>query len=149
MDILKIIIFKHIFGYIFQGFAIILGVYLFNKEKLKAKEYVFASLLLIVSTYLVKLLPISYGVHTILNLLVLFFICTFMLDMQAFLTVRSSLLVTVLLLLSEIVNVAIMIAIFGQKRFELFMNNPIDKAIIGVPASITFVLIEQLLQLHL
>lgn len=138
MDLLKILLFKYLFGYILQGFAIVLGVYAFNKQKLVLKEYFMASSLVIVISYFVRLLPISYGVHTILNLVFLYLICTFILKMPGYTTVRSSLFVTVLLLISEMLLVAVMISTIGQASFEKLMQNPIDKAIIGAPVSICF-----------
>ncbi len=138
MDLLKIIIFEYLFGYILQGFAIVLGVYAFNKQKLGFKKYVFASVLVIAISYLARLLPISYGVHTILNLVFLYLICTFILKMPGYSTVRSTLFVTVLLLVSEMILVAVMIGALGQDKFEALMLNPIDKAIIGAPGSIGF-----------
>jgi len=141
MDILKTVIFEDLFGYILQGFAIVLGVYAFNKQKLNFKKYMLASILVMFFSFLVRYLPISYGVHTILNILFSFLICTLFLGMPGYSTVRSTLFVTVLLLINEMVLVAIMISILGQEKFEDMMQYPIEKAILVAPASISFALI--------
>jgi hypothetical protein len=58
--------------------------------------------------------------------------------MSIYSAIRSTLLVTVLLLLSEMANVWLMISIFGQESFAQKMSVPLEKAIIGLPGAITF-----------
>lgn len=141
MELIKIIIFEYLFGYILQGFSIVLGVYAFNKQELKFKKYILASTLVMIISFFVGYIPISYGVHTILNLLFLFLICTLLLKMPGYSTVRSTLFVTILLLINEMVLISIMISILGQEKFEDMMQYPVEKAILVAPASISFALI--------
>ena len=141
MELMKIIIFEYIFGYILQGFSIVLGVYAFNKQELKFKKYILASTLVMIISFFVGYIPISFGVHAILNLLFLFLICTLLLNMPGYSTVRSTLFVTILLLINEMVLIAIMISILGQEKFEDMMLYPVEKAILVAPSSISFALI--------
>ncbi|MDD4774146.1 MAG: hypothetical protein PHZ09_11200 [Eubacteriales bacterium] len=141
MEIVKIIVFEYIFGYILQGFSFTLGISAFNRQKIDFKKYIFVSIVLSAFIFLVRLLPISFGVHTILNLLFLFAICVLFLKMPIYATIRSTLIVTVLLLLSESLNVAVMIGILGNDEFNRRMLIPLEKAIIGLPGALIFSLI--------
>ena len=141
MELLKIIIFEYLLGYCLQGFTIVLGIFAFNRRKITLKSYVLTSLLATIIIYCVRLLPISFGVHTIINMLLLIVICIIVLKMPAYTTIRSVLLVIVLLLICEMVNVAIMIQIIGNVKFESMMLIPLEKAIIGAPGAVLFTLI--------
>ncbi len=142
MEWFKILIFEFLLGFGLQGFAVVLGIYAFTKHKLVIKDYILSSSLVISISYLVRLLPISFGIHTLLNMLFLFLICIIILKLPAYLTIRSSIIVTVLLLICEMVDVAIMLIIFGKENFESMMLMPLIKALMGFPASIMFVLIN-------
>ena len=141
MEVLKLIIFEYLLGYVLQGFTITLGVYAFNRRRIELKPYVLASALVIVISYFVRLLPIGFGVHAILNVLFLFLICTFFLQMPAHTTVRSALLATVLLVVCEMIDVWIVVAIIGIEKFESLMLVPSQKALISTPGSILFIIL--------
>ena len=141
MEWFKIMIFEFLLGFGLQGFAIVLGIYAFTKQKLIVKDYILSSFLVISISYLVRLLPISFGIHTLLNMLFLFLVCIILLKMPAYSTIRASLIVTMLLLICEMIDVAVMIVIFGKEKFESLMLIPLAKALIGFPASILFVII--------
>lgn len=141
MEWFKIMIFEFLLGFGLQGFAIVLGIYAFTKQKLIVKDYILSSFLVISISYLVRLLPISFGIHTLLNMLFLFLVCIILLKMPAYSTIRASLIVTMLLLICEMIDVAVMIVIFGKEKFESLMLIPLAKALIGFPASILFVMI--------
>jgi len=144
MEWLKIIIFEFLFGFGLQGFAIVLGIYAFTKQKLVVKDYILSSFLVLSVSYFVRLLPISFGIHTLLNMLFLFLICIIILKMPAYSTIRASFIVTMLLLICEMIDVAVMIVIFGKEKFESLMLMPLAKALIGFPASIMFLIITSL-----
>jgi hypothetical protein len=130
--------FEFLLGYMLQGFAIVLGIYTFNKQEINLKDYCLASGLVMVVSCLVRLLPISFGVHTIINMLFLFVICILLLKMPMYTTLRSMSLITVLLLLFEMVDVAVISSVVGNERFESLMQNSLHKSMIGVPANVLF-----------
>ncbi len=141
MKPLEIIIFEFVLGYVLQGFAIVLGIFVLNRQKITLKKYFIASVLVIIISYSVRLLPISFGVHTILNVLFLFLICVIVLKMPAYTTVRSALLITMILLICEMADVAVMVAILGKTKFEYMMTDSVEKALIGFPGAVFFSLL--------
>jgi hypothetical protein len=144
MKPLELIIFEFLLGYVLQGFAIVLGIFVFNRQKIVFRSYIIASGHVIIISYLVRLLPISFGVHTVLNVLFLFLICVIVLKMPAYDTVRSALLVTMLLLICEMADVAVMVGLLGKSKFESLMSDPVEKAIIGFPGAVFFFLLVAL-----
>jgi hypothetical protein len=141
MEALKIIVFEYLFGYCLQGFAIVVGIYAFNRQRIILKNYIAASILVMVISFLVRLLPISFGVHTIINILFLYLICVILLKMPAYTTIRSTSLVTVLLLICEMVDVAIIVAILGKEQFESLMFNSLQRSYIALPGNVIFALV--------
>lgn len=139
METFKVIMFEFILGYMLQGLAIVFGIYTFNRQKINGKDYILASGLVIFGSCFVRLLPISFGVHTIINMMLLFIICILLLKMPMYTTLRSMSLVTILLLLFEMVDVAVISSVIGNERFEELMVDPIHRAMIGVPANVLFV----------
>ena len=141
MELLKIIIFEYLLGYCLQGFTFVLGVFAFSRRKIVLKTYVLTSLLVTVIIYVVRLLPISFGVHTIIIMLFLILICIIILKVPAYTTIWSVLLIMVLLLICEMADIAVMIQILGEEKFQSMMLLTSDKAIIGSVPTIFFAML--------
>lgn len=138
MELLGIIVFEYILGYALQAFAYLLGVHAFMRRKLVVKEYIIVGSIFTVGSILMRHLPISFGVHTILNIVLLFIISITLLKMPVYTSARSILFVTVLLLIAEIASVLIMRGILGQETFSHHMSIRLDKAVMGIPATFAF-----------
>jgi len=141
MELLEIIIFEYLLGYCLQGFTFVLGVFAFNRRKIVLKTYVLTSLLVTIVIYCVRLLPISFGVHTIIIMLFLILTCIIILKMPAYTTIWSAVLIIVLCLISEMAVIAVMILSLGKEKFESMMLVPLDKAIIGCAAEVLFAIL--------
>ena len=140
METLKVIIFEYLLGFGLQSFAVVLGIYALNKQKIILKNYMLASILLMIISSLVRLLPISYGVHIIINILFLYLICVIPLKMPVYTTIRSALLVVVLILVCEMVVTAFIMTIIGKDHFESLMKDSLRRSYIGVLANVIFTL---------
>jgi hypothetical protein len=88
-----------------------------------------------------RLLPISFGVHTLLILVCLFLLAIFFLKMPAFATLKAILAITVLLLMTELVSVLCLTSIVGQAKVDSLMKDALGKAIIALPSSVIFAVI--------
>lgn len=141
MEVLGRIIFEYLFGYVLQGFVYVLGIYAFNRrriERSQVSKYILVSLFFAVVSFLVRLLPIYFGVHTVLDLILLFLVSITVLKMPIYVTVRSTLFVTVLLLVTEALCVGLMTLLLGQEVFEQKMLDPLEKAILALPGVFLF-----------
>ncbi len=137
MRIIEFMLFEFLLGYILQGFAYCLGIYAFSIRKIDSK-YIIASISLIVLSYIMRLLPVSFGVHTILILVCLFLISIFYLKLQAFAAIRSILIITVLLLMIELVSVVLINLVVGEEQVNTMMQSSLGKSIIALPSSVIF-----------
>ena len=144
METLKLILFKYILGYGLQAFTAIFGIYVFNRQKIEIKKYIAASTIAAIIAYLVRLLPISFGVHTIFDMLASIVICILLLKMPAINTIRSMSIVFVQIIVSEIISLGTMSIMIGKDRVDTLMNNPVQKAITGVPINLLFLLLVTL-----
>ncbi|HBR31973.1 MAG TPA: hypothetical protein DD733_07810, partial [Clostridiales bacterium] len=59
-----------IFGYFFQFMGHAIAIHTFNKRQIKPKSFLLMTVIFAVSAYLIRLLPIVFGYHTILNMIV-------------------------------------------------------------------------------
>lgn len=138
MENFRLILMKNILGFSLQSFAMVLGIYTFNRQKILFKDYILTSIIVTVVTYLTKLLPITIGVQTIINLILTYLICVIFLKMPAYKTIRSTSICVVLILLCEMVITLIVVKIIGQEQFEIIVNDPIQRHYIGVLANTLF-----------
>ena len=146
MENFEIILIKNILGFGLQSFAMVLGIYTFNKQRVIFKDYITTSIVVTILTYIMKLLPISIGVQTIINMILIYLICVIFLKMPAYKTIKSTSLCVVLILLCEMIVTAIVVKIIGQEQFEILVNDPIQRHYIGVLANIAFAII--IISLH-
>ena len=149
MELFKIILFEYVLGYMIQGFTVVLGIYALNRQKINLKNYIFTSVFITITSCLVKLLPINFGIHSILNMVILFLICTLILKMHAFNTMRSAIIMTIMLMVIEMIYVTVMRLIIGEKQLEYLMLNLDERTIFILPITIIFVILTVSLYIFL
>jgi hypothetical protein len=132
---------KNILGFVLQSFAIVLGIYTFNRKRLIFKEYLLTSIFVTILIYFMKILPIAVGVQTILNMISIYLICVLFLKMPAYKTIRSTSICFVLILFCEMIVTAIVVKIIGPEQFEIIVKDPMQKYYIGVLANTLFAII--------
>lgn len=117
-----------------ESFLFILAIYVFSKTKINKRIYIISSLLYAMSTYIIRLLPIDYGVHMILSVLCLLFILVAYNKFEVILSIKNIIIIYLIQFLSEAINV-IILNIMNLDLNELF-KNPINKTILGLPSLI-------------
>ena len=90
-----------------EAFLMVLAAYCFANKKVNGKNYVVSSLIIALVVYLVRFLPISYGVHTILNVFVLIFLIFNINKIDLIASIRASILILMILFICEGLNVCI------------------------------------------
>jgi hypothetical protein len=123
-----------------EGFLDVLAVYVLTRTKIDIKKYITMSLIFIVLIYLVRLLPISNGVNTILALLILVALFVFIPKVEPAKIIISTVVVAILLIISETINGAILFSIFGEETTRSFFENPLSRSISGTPSTVIFAL---------
>ncbi|MBO1265104.1 hypothetical protein J3A84_08710 [Proteiniclasticum sp. SCR006] len=141
MEFSTMILTKYILGFALQSFILVLGVYIFNKQKLILRDYLITSVLVTFVTFFMKSLPISVGVQTIMNMIFMYLICVVYLKMQPYITIRSTALCVVLILISEMIVTAGIVMMYGQTQFQSIVSSGSQRHYIGTMANIVFTII--------
>lgn len=123
-----------------EGFLYLLGVYVFSKIRINKSNYITASLITAVALYFIRLLPIDYGVHTILIILFIIFLSMFYNKVDSIQAVKSTIITFIIQFLSEGINMVILNVIPNLNLNKLF-NNPITKNLLGIPSLIITLII--------
>lgn len=122
------------------------GIYIISRQQIKIKNYIFASVILALSTFYVRELPIHYGVHTIVNNVVTICI-VIIIGIPIIKAIYSTLLMTLMLAIAEIINMFIL-KIFSVD-IEKLLNNVIMKCTLGLPSLVLLALFIFLTSLFL
>ncbi len=149
MENIEIVIIKYILGFGLQSFIMVLGIYTFNKQKLVLREYFITAILVTIVSYIMKFLPITVGVQTIMNMIFTYLVCVVYLKMQPYRTIRSTSLCVVLILVSEMLVTATAVMIIGASQFQIIISDPLQRNYIGALANIVFSMIIALLYYRL
>lgn len=140
MRILGIILFEYILIFALQGFSFIIGNYAICKKKIETKKFIIAGVLFSIIICTMRLLPISFGIHTLLSLITIFIIGIFYLKNPPFTTIITQLILTVFLLIFEFIDTFAFMSILGAEKFNQLMDDGLYKNILGTPPSILFAL---------
>lgn len=124
-----------------ESFLIVLALHFFTHTKVDPPKYVLLSFIYVITTYLIRLLPIQLGINTLLSMLAMILLFqTFykgQLEKVAK-AVASAVIIFVFIMISEVINIYLLQLLFGeQKTLELLSeNNPIIKSISTIPSTI-------------
>ncbi|AJD32329.1 hypothetical protein AAGC94_08895 [Clostridium sporogenes] len=123
-----------------ESFLVIFVIQAFSNSKMNKSKYVLSSTLLSIVIYSIRLLPIHYGVHTILNLIAIIVICTFINEVTPIKSITYSLILMSLLALSEALNLYFIYKIFGENIVNT-LKDPLKKCIYLMPSIIILLII--------
>ncbi|EJO5346329.1 hypothetical protein NRP93_000371 [Clostridium botulinum] len=123
-----------------ECFLFIFIIQSLSNSKLNKNKYILSSILLSIIMYSIRLLPIHYGVHTILNIMAIILICTFINHVTTIKAITYSLILSIFLGLSESLNLFFVYKIFGQNTVDI-LNHPLKKCICIMPSIIILVVI--------
>ena len=111
---LKVTLFETLVRGIPEALTMMLAMYAFANKKLEKKEYLISSLILVLVVYLIRLLPINYGIHTILNIFVLIFLAFNVNKIDLIVSIKASILILMILFLCEGLNLLFIEKFFNE-----------------------------------
>ena len=138
---LRLTVFEFIFRLVPEAFVLILAMIALSNVKLNSKRYIISSLLLAVCEYGIRLLPINYGVPTILDIFVMIIIMWSINKADMVLSIKSSLITTIVLFIIEGLNMLLLSFIF-KDELGVAMSNVVIKILGGLPSFICFAVIS-------
>jgi len=123
-----------------ESFVLMLAMYALSNTKLNVNRYIISSLLLATFEYSVRMLPITYGVHTILNVIIMIILICSINKTDIILAIKASLITTICLFILEGLNTLLLYFIF-KDRLESIILNTMLKTIYVLPSLICFAII--------
>lgn len=116
-----------------EGILLIFANYVITNTKIDKKKMVISGILLGISTYLVRLLPIHFGVHTIILLMVYILLSVKMNHIDFYKAVGSSIICVIVMFCFEWITVTIAINILGIIDAGL-LGDPLMNILCGLPS---------------
>ncbi|WP_147564577.1 hypothetical protein [Clostridium tyrobutyricum] len=120
-----------------ESFLFIFASYLFNHKKFDRNRIIASIIIFSFAVYFIRLLPIQFGIHTILNILVYVAICIKINRIPFTKSITYSLILMAMLSLSEQLNYLILYHIFGQ-NVQTILNNDLFKNLCFMPSMLLF-----------
>lgn len=127
-----------------ESFIYILASYIFSNNKINKTKFILSSILLSLCTFFIRLLPIHFGVHTILFLVAYILICVFMNKIDLIKAISSGLISVITLFVCEGINVVILNELL-QIDIQTTFKEPLTKILYGTPSLFLFGLIINIL----
>lgn len=137
---LRITAFEFIVRTIPETFILIFAMIILSNTKLNVRRYIISSSLLAIGEYFIRMLPINYGVPTILDIFIMIIIMRTINKTDVILAIKASLITTILLFICEGLNIFLLSIIFKDK-LESIMLEPMLKTLYGFPSFICFTII--------
>ena len=146
------IISEIILGFMLQSVSCMIWLFAFYKGEVSIKRFLFYSMSLTAVMLFFRMLPITFGIHTILSIIAIIFIAIWALKMNVYRSVISGILATVLIMLCEIiVYMSMRLFIFGESTSALYLLTKtiynkipgnISNVILFLCVSITFMILK-------
>lgn len=134
---LKITLFELLLRGIPESLLFLLAVYALSKTKFNLIRYLTSCIILCAMVYLVRLLPIQHGADTVLNLITVILLATFLIKIDIVQSIKAGIIIMLLQFLYEGINVFIIEFIMNENLNRIF-KNPILKVIYITPSLFAF-----------
>lgn len=121
---LKLTVFEFLIRLIPEAFVLMFALFMLCNIKVVMNRYVVSSILLGVFEYIIRFLPINYGVNTILGIFIMIIIMYKINNSDMIASVKASLIITIVLFICEWVNV-LLLNIVLREKLEIIMNNSV------------------------
>lgn len=109
------------------------GIHIISEKPVNIPKYIFLSMLISILTFFVRWLPIYFGVHMIINIILTISIMV-IIKIPLIKSINSTLLVYFILSLSEFLNIVILDLLNINMNIEF--SNPFIKCLSGMPSLI-------------
>ena len=116
-----------------ESFLLILAIYSFSKIRINTKKYIISGLICSVGIFLVRRLPISYGVHIILGMGIAMVLGVTINKIDVIKTIKGILITIIIQLILEGVNIFIIQNVLKGDINKIF-TDPIQKTLYGLPS---------------
>lgn len=137
-DALILFLLEGILGYLMQHFAFIVGMHGIARHRANWLRVSISSAICAVLLALLRRIPmLQFGVHTMLNCLLTNAACIIICRMDVRKSVLGSVIMMILILLSDLVNFGVCAMCMDISQITPFLQDPINKAFSALPGNFT------------
>ncbi|MBP2033521.1 hypothetical protein J2Z42_002224 [Clostridium algifaecis] len=122
-----------------ESFLFVFSGYLFYHKKFDKKRIVISTVILTLGIYIVRLLPIQFGIHTILSMVLYSFLLVNINHIPLIKGMQYSFILVYILFSSEILNIFIIDDIYGSNAKTILSNDLLNN-LYFLPSIILFCL---------
>jgi hypothetical protein len=137
---LKISMFEFMLRGLPEAFLFVFAAFAITRTKLDMKKYFLASLILASIAYVIRFLPIQYGINTILNLFVIIVMMNIILKIDMMAAIRTGITIIIIEYICEGINVFLIQVVMKIDMNYVFSNADL-KVLYGLPSLAIFGLI--------
>lgn len=123
-----------------ESLLFVVASFVLTKTKINKKNFILSSCILVNVPYFTRLLPVDYGIHSLLSLIFLIFLNVKINKIRPISSIKASVLIFIIMFVSEYINI-----IFFQVVLKLNMNeifkNPATRALSGIPSLFMFAIV--------
>lgn len=135
-----------ILGYVIQHFAFVIGMHGVARHRIVWRRVILVSVVCATVLYVIRKLPmLQFGVHTMLNCLVTNAMCILVCKMDVRKSVMGSVIMMILILLSDLVNFGAASLYMDISQISTFLQDPINKAFSALPGNFTVLLVATIM----
>lgn len=127
-----------------ESFMLILAAYAFSGKKPDKKVFCISAVLLAVATYITRMLPIHFGVHTIILLVIYVLIAVKINKLDIIKAISAGLSSSIILFFCEWINVFALTKIL-KLNIDFIVKPTVNKIVYSLPSLVLFSVIVMLL----
>lgn len=127
-----------------ESFLIVFLIYIMSEQEFSRSKYIVSSCLFSISIYLIRFLPIHFGIHFILNTMVVILICILINRISIQKSIGCGLIAMTTLALCELGNL-FFLKNFLKINIEVSMNSSFKRVEYFIPSLILFLFIVLLI----
>lgn len=146
MNHVLIFLLEGVLGYLLQAMSFLIGMHGIARHKMDIRKSLFVCVLTAIITFLIRSSELfTFGVHTMLVLLIINAACITINRISIRPCILGSILMMIFVLLSEVANVGILYALVGSSRINEILANEIYKAASAIPGNLLLLMASLLI----
>ncbi len=110
-----------------------------DKQILDKKKFIITGLIFGITPYLVRLMPINFGIHTIISIIVYMVVAVNINDIYIIKAISSALIGTLILFVCDFINLLVVVHVF-KISVENLLENIFIKTLLGLPSLLLFLI---------
>lgn len=134
---LKLTIFELILIGVPEILLFILSIYIFTFTKINLKNLFLSCILYTIAVYTIRILPIQFGVHAILNLFVIILLCIKINKINGIKTIFACLVSFIILFICDQTSCFLMM-LFTNNNTNSIIQNPMLKVLYSIPSLLLY-----------